>query len=313
MRSRRKQGNAFLRGITRGTNTNGAFSMPSAKVRHTPGYGGEWMIGKFATASALSLLILTMLLGGQGLAQTTPSGESPSSPTPSAQQPTPPQSSTQPAAPQNSSDQEPATEESSSRRKTKPKDYKNWTYNVGVGANVDSGTTRTFVRGGGYGATAGVARNANKYLGLRADFIFADLPLRQSSLSLAQAGSASSYLFALTLGPVINIPVTKQWGGYILFGAGYYHRMGNLSSDAAIPGSSCNAFFVWWGVCPSVSIPLSGTFTDSSQNQVGYDIGAGITHKMPSGVEIYAEYRLTHGSGYNSTTDVRPITIGVRW
>ncbi|MGA8274086.1 MAG: outer membrane beta-barrel protein [Candidatus Sulfotelmatobacter sp.] len=272
------------------------------------------MIGKFATASALSLLILTMLLGGQGFAQTTPSGEPPASPTPAAQQPAPPQSSTQPAAPQTSSDQEPATVESSSRRRTKPKDYKNWTYNVGVGANVDSGTTKTFVRGGGPTATAGLARNANKYLGLRADFIFADLPLRQSSLALAQAGSASSYLFALTLDPVINIPVTKEYGGYILFGPGYYHRMGTLSSDSAIPGSACNAFFVWWGVCPNTaSIPLSGTFTDSSQNQFGYNVGAGITHKMPSGVEIYAEYRLTHGSGNNTTTDVRPITIGVRW
>ena len=276
------------------------------------------MIGKFATASALSLLILTMLLGGQGFAQTTPSGDSPTSETPAAQQPVPQQpapqqSSTQPAAPQTPSDQEPATDESSSRRRTKPKDFKNWTYNVGIGAHLDSGTTRTYVRGGGAMATAGVARNANKYLGLRADFIFADLPLRQSSLSLAQAGSASSYLFALTLGPVINIPVTKEYGGYILFGGGFYHRMGTLNSDNAIPGSSCNGFFVWWGVCPSVSIPLSGTFTDSSQNQPGYDVGAGITHKMPSGVEIYAEYRLTHGSGYNTTTDVRPITVGVRW
>ena len=31
---------------------------------------------------------------------------------------------------------------------------------------------------------------------------------------------------------------------------------------------------------------------------------------MPSGVEIYAEYRLTHGSANGTTTDMRPITIG---
>ena len=33
---------------------------------------------------------------------------------------------------------------------------------------------------------------------------------------------------------------------------------------------------------------------------------------MPSGVELYVEYRLTHGSRNNITTDTRPITIGVR-
>jgi hypothetical protein len=155
--------------------------------------GGEWMIGKFATVSALSLLMITILLGGRGFAQTTPSGQ-----TPPPRQPRHNHAAT--AAQQPSSDQEPAEEEANSRRKAKPRDYKNWSYNVGLGANLDSGTTKTFVRGGGGVASAGVARNANKYFGLRGDFFFADLPLRDSSLQLAQAGSASSYLFAFTVG-----------------------------------------------------------------------------------------------------------------
>lgn len=267
------------------------------------------MIGKFATASALTLLLLTILPGAQAFAQTTPAGQSPAEPVPAAQQP----AAQPPVAQQPSNDQEPADEEST-RRRAKPHDYKNWDYTVGFGANVDSGTTRTFVRGGGPGATAGVARNVNKYLGLRADFIFADLPLRDSALLQAQAGSSSSYLFALTLDPIINIPVTKIYGGYVLFGPGFYHRMGTLSSDTAVPGTACNAFFNWWiGACPNVSLPLSGDFVHSSQNEFGYNIGGGITRKMPSGVEIYAEYRLTHGSANHTTTDVRPITIGVRW
>jgi len=280
--------------------------------------GGEWMIGKSATDSALALLMFIILLGGRGFAQTTPSGQT-APPDSAAQQPAAEQpaqqqpAAQQPAAQQPSSDQEPAEEESSSRRKAKPRDYKNWSYNVGLGANLDSGTTKTFVRGGGGVASAGVARNANKYFGLRGDFFFADLPLRDSSLRLAQAGSASSYLFAFTVGPVINIPVTKLYAGYILFGPGYYHRMGSLNSVNAVPGSTCNGFYEWWGACPSVSIPLSGSFVNSSQNQFGYNVGGGITRKMPSGVEIYAEYRLTHGSANGTTTDVRPITIGVRW
>jgi len=278
------------------------------------------MTGKFATASVLSLLILTTMLGGLGFAQATPSGESPSSPASTPQQPVAQQpaaqqpASQQPTAQPSSSDQEASEEESSSsRRKAKPRDYKNWSYNVGAGANVDGGTTRTFVRGGGVVGTAGVARNGSKYLGLRADFIFANLPLRDSSLQLAQAGSASSYLFAFTLDPIINVSVTNTSGGSVLFGPVYAHRFGTLNSDTAVPGSSCNAFFDWWGACPTVSLPLSGSFVNSSQNHFGYNVGGGITRKMPSGVEIYAEYRLTHGSGNGTTTDVRPITVGVRW
>lgn len=268
------------------------------------------MIGKFATASALTLL-LTILLGLQALAQTTPAGQAPTAPadqTPSPQTP----AAQAPASQQPASGQEPADEESSSRRK-KPRDYKNWTFNVGAGANLDSGTTKVFVRGGGGVATAGVARNANKYFGLHADFTFADLPLRDSALELAQAPSATNHLFAFTLDPIINFPVTSKYGGYVLIGPGFYHRSGSLDSSTAVPGSACNSFWTWWGACPNVSIPLSGKFLNSSLNEFGYNLGAGVTRKMPSGVELYAEFRLMHGSHDHITTDVRPITIGLRW
>jgi len=263
------------------------------------------MIGKFATASAL--LVLFIMLGKPAFGQTAPAGQTPAAPASGPQSPAA-QAPAQPPA----SGQEPADEESTSRRK-KIHDYKTWNYNVGVGANVDSGTTKQFVRGGGIVGTAGVARNANKYLGLRADFIFADLPLRDSTLQAAQATGDTSYMLGVTLDPIINIPVTSKYGGYVLFGGGFYHRSGSLDSDTTVPGSPCNSFFVWWGTCFNSSLPLSGRFTDSSQNQFGYNFGGGVTRKMPSGVEIYAEYRFTHGSSNGITTDVRPITIGVRW
>jgi len=263
------------------------------------------MTGKFAVkfASALTLLVVTVLLKAQGFAQTTPGEQTPTTTPPAAQQPT---------AQKPDTSQEPADEESM-RRKAKPKDYKNWNFNVGAGANLDSGTTKTWVRGGGFVATAGVARNANKYLGLRADFFYANLPLRDSTQQLAQATGATSYALDFTLDPIINVPVTKLWGGYVLIGPGFYHRTGSLSGDTTVPGSACNGFWIWWGACSNSSIPLSGSFVHSSVNSFGYNFGGGVTRKMPSGVELYAEYRLTHGSHNGITTDVRPITIGVRW
>jgi opacity protein-like surface antigen len=298
--------------------------------------GGEWMMGKFVTASALKLLLLislTSIFAIPGFSQTAPTDQTPAAapaaapaaPAPETQQdtqqPSAPASTAQapaaqaPAAQPPASGQETAEEESTSHRKKRAHDYKNWNFNVGAGANVDSGSTKTFVRGGGVLGTIGVARNASKYLGLRADFIYEDLPLRDSSLAIAQATGATSYVLAFTLGPIINIPVTKEFSGYVLFGPGFYHRGGSLNDDTAVPGSACNPFWTWWGACPgsSLGIPLSGSFVDSSQNEFGYNIGAGVARKMPSGVEIYAEYRLTHGSANHTTTDTRPITIGVRW
>jgi len=286
--------------------------------------GGEWMMGKFATASALKLLVLislTTIFAIPGFSQTAPADQTPAAapaaPAPDTQQETqqpsaPASTGKAPAAQQPASGQEPA-EESTSRRKKRAHDFKTWNFNVGAGANIDSGSTKTFVRGGGVVGTIGVARNANKYLGLRADFIYADLPLRDSTLAIAQATGATSYVLAFTLDPIINIPVTKEFRGYVLFGPGFYHRAGSLNDDTAVPGSGCNPFWTWWGACSSLSIPLSGSFVNSSQNEFGYNVGAGVARKMPSGVEIYAEYRLTHGSANGTTTDFRPITVGVRW
>jgi hypothetical protein len=276
--------------------------------------GGEWMMGKFAsvTATALMLLVLTILLGAPGFAQTAPAGETPGAQAPAAQPPSTPDQAAQPPA----SGQEPAEESSTTaHRKARPHDYKNWEFNVGGGANLDSGATKTWVRGGGLVGSAGVARNGNKYLGLRADFIFADLPLRDSTEQLALATGARNYAYALTLEPIINVPVTEVWGGYVFLGPAFYHRSGSLSGSTTVPGSPCNAFWNWWGACQNYNfgIALNGSFTNSSLNEFGYDAGGGVTRKMPSGAEIYLEWRLMHGSHNGITTDFRPITIGLRW
>ena len=266
-------------------------------------------MGKFASASMqiLAGVVLIGVFAAQGFAQSEPAGQTPAAPA-AAQAP----AATPPAQKPDTS-QEPADEDSLSRRRRGPHDYKNWVFNAGAGANLDSGTTHTYVRGGGFVADAGVARNANKYLGLRADFIFANLPLRDSTQQLAQATGATSYAYSVTLDPIINIPVTKLYSGYVLFGPAFYHRAGSLKGDTKVPGSECNAFWTWWGACSGASIPLSGNFVDSSQNQFGYNVGAGVARKMPSGVELYGEIRFMHGTHNGITTDFRPITIGFRW
>jgi len=233
-----------------------------------------------------------------------------------AQQSAAPQTSAQPAARQQPENQQSSSQEASpeeTTRRKKPQEYKNWNFNVGGGAATYSGTTRQFVRGGGAVGAAGVARNLSKYFGLRADFQFDNLPLRASALEAAQAPGANSHVYTLMADPIINLPVTKVWSGYIVFGASYYHRSGKLDSSTAIPGAACNGFFTWWGRCFANSLPLNGNFLTSVQNEFGENFGGGVARKVNSRIEIYGEYRLLHGRNGGITTDLRPITIGVRW
>jgi hypothetical protein len=270
------------------------------------------MIRKFATVSrfrvVVALMSLVTILAGAATvrAQQTPAEQTP------AQQPT-----AQPAPAQqpdnHTTNQETSPEESTSMRRLKPREYKNWNFNAAVGANNTTGTTKLFARGGGLVGDAGVARNYSKYFGLRADFQFDNLPLRNSALGLAQAPSATSYVYSVMAGPIINIPVTKDWGGYLVFGPDYLHRGGKLDSSTAIPGAGCNTFFIWWGACLSNSLPTNGKFLSASQNDYGYYFGGGVTRKLRPHLEIYAEYRLVHGKQGSITTDFRPITLGLRW
>jgi hypothetical protein len=285
------------------------------------------MIRKFATVPGFRVVLIfisaTILAGATMVrAQETPAQQPASQPpsdqaTPAQAPSTQGPSTQQPPAPQPSPDKQSSTQEATPEeigpRKVKPKDYANWTYSAGAGASLTSGTTAKFARGGGGVVAAGVARNYSKYLGLRLDFQFDNLPLRDSALVLAQAPGGNSHVYSLMLGPIINIPVTPDWGGYVLGGPAFFHRSGKLDSSTTIPGSACDPFYVWWGPCFNSSLPVSGDFLHASQNEFGENFGFGMTHKITTRIEIYAEFRYLHGSHNGITTDLRPITLGARW
>jgi opacity protein-like surface antigen len=274
------------------------------------------MILKFAKVPSyrvvLTLILLTILTGAASVhAQQTPA-QQPETPPP-AQQPPAQEPSAQPQPQSPQSGVQESTSEEIPGRKPKVKDYKNWVFNVGAGASLTNGTTAKFVRGGGFVVDGGVARNYSKYFGLRADFQFDNLPLRTSALQSAQAPSATSQVYSIHLDPIINIPVTKVWGGYILGGGSFFHRSGKLQSSTALPGSACSPFFLWWGPCSNGNLPVFGSFLNSSLNQFGGNFGGGVTRKISTNMEIYAEFRYLHGKRSGITTDLRPITLGVRW
>jgi hypothetical protein len=261
-------------------------------------------MGKFATVPGfqrVGILLLTILAGAiAGQAQQAPTQAPP------AQQPAAQQTDQQ-------SSQEAPAEETETRRRVKPRDYKPWVFTAGGGGSLTNGATMNFARGGGGIAAASVARNANKYLGLRADFQFDNLPLRNSALHLGQASGGNDHAYTAMLSPIINIPVNKEWGGYFGVGGSYLHRSGKLDSSGALPGAACNPFWVWWGACYAGSLRTDGKFLTSSQDEFGENFGGGVTHRIRPNLEIYAEFRYVHGKRNGITTDFRPITLGVRW
>ena len=259
------------------------------------------MIRKFSAVPArrIAPAILLMILAGTITvrAQQTSAEPSPGQPAQAQQQP------------EQSSSQDTQEEEAGSRRKAKPREYKNWTFNVGGGASLMNAATEKFVRNGGVVAGGGVTRNYSKYFGLQAQFQWNNLPLRTSALRLAQAPGGTAHLYSVMVDPVINIPVTKDWGGFVVIGGSYYHRDGTLDSSTVIRGTGCSPFYHWWGTCRNGSIPETGNFLSTSQNDFGFNAGFGLTRKIRGNVDFYAEFRYLR----SSATSLRPITIGFRF
>jgi hypothetical protein len=276
------------------------------------------MFRKLAAVAGLRVVLagmfVTILAGTPTVcAQQAATQPTPVQQTQDQQTPVQPSQAQQQTDSQQSSSQEAPPEESTSRRRAKPREYKNWTFNAGGGASLTNGTTRTFVRGGGGIAAAGVARNYSKYFGLRGDVQFDNLPLRNSALHLAQASGGNDHVDSVTADMIVTIPATKVWSGYLVAGPSYFHRTGKLDSSAALPGTTCNSFWMWWGACHANSLRLDGKFLTSTVNQFGENFGMGIARKIRPNLEIYGEFRYLHGSHNGITTDLRPVTIGLRW
>lgn len=267
----------------------------------------------FSVSSIVRAFCLLAILGASATAISQTTNQSSDQQTSTQQQPAEPQGSAQQPANSQSGNEEATPEEATPRHKTKPKEYKNWNFNAEGGANVGSGQTKKFVRGGGATFGAGVARNYSKYFGFRLDAQFNDLPLRNTAFQLAQATGGNNHAYTAMIGPIINIPATRLWSGYVVFGPSYIHRSGKLDSSTAVPGEVCNAFYAWWGRCYAGSLPVGIDFLRSSQNQFGYYLGGGVARKVYKNIEVFADFRVIHGTHNNVTTDVRPITMGVRW
>src|SRR5581483_7703222 len=176
-------------------------------IRKFPGIPGSRL---FATA-----VLMMILTGVAGLcAQQAPDQPQPNDQS-QAQEPSG-QSSTQGSSSQeSSSSQEVSPEDIGKQRRAKAHNYKNWEFNVGAGASMPNGTTNQFVRGGGGIIGAGVARNYSRDFGFRLDVQWDNLPLRTPALQAAQTSSANDHAYLVNLDPIINIPATKNWGGYI--------------------------------------------------------------------------------------------------
>ncbi len=222
--------------------------------------------------------------------------------------------------------------------------------------NADGSAKYGFVVGGGftlpvggshnylstsYDFQAAVARNFSKKYGVEAEFNWANFGFQTSTLNrqlaiynstclggcgLNQLGG-TSHIWSFTLEPIVNFYESDTWGGYVIGGAGFYHKTANFTIPSI--GTYCDPFYGCF------QYQANQTIDKYTSNAFGVNAGVGMTYKFSrfASQRFYVEGRYvytfnserpfsfgdTQGNNFNvfpqnsAKTGFIPVTFGIKF
>jgi len=192
-------------------------------------------------------------------------------------------------------------------------EFNRWNFTIGGGIGFPQSTSASFVNNGA-NFVVGAGPNLRKFLGLDAEFMWHDLPVKRNVINALQVPDASARLYSVTFNGIVPIPTHGKVGFYLIGGGGWYHRSGELTEPGLVHGTVCEPFWIWWGDCVDGLIPGNKVLASSSSDTFGGNIGGGITYRFGMGsIKFYSEARYHHAPHNHINTDILPLTFGLRW
>jgi opacity protein-like surface antigen len=187
--------------------------------------------------------------------------------------------------------------------------YGKYLFNIGGGVGFPLGDLGRFVNNGG-NVVIGGGYNFIKNVGVDTEFMWQDLPINSATKQLLLTSGASARQYSWTFNPIVHFPLGARLGAYAIGGIGWYHRSGETTTPGV--GVVCDPFWSWWYGCTLGSVNF--VTASRSENSFGENIGGGVSVLLGEGhTKIYAEVRYHH-AGYNTvSTQILPLTFGLRW
>jgi hypothetical protein len=188
-------------------------------------------------------------------------------------------------------------------------DESRFLFNIGGGIGFPQGDLGTFINnganvvvGGGYAFT--------KNFGVDTEFMWHDLPVNSHTRDLLQTPGASARQYSWTFNPIVRVPLAHKLGAYVIGGIGWYHRSGETTTPGV--GVVCDPYWSWWFGCGIGTVNFVTGSTSS--NAFGENIGGGLTvHLGDSRAKFYTEVRYHHAGYHAVSTNLLPLTFGIRW
>jgi hypothetical protein len=171
---------------------------------------------------------------------------------------------------------------------------------LGAGFNAPIGNDIPYITWGG-NFTLGGGLHLSKRFTVLAEYQFMDNKLPGALIAEAGTQGGHAHIWSLTLNPVIDLFPARANSVYVTGGGGFYRKLTSFTE----PGEYGNV--------------VVGHF---SSNQGGISFGLGLTHRPRwiQNMQVFAEVRylflntpsITQNNGLG-TTELLPVTIGVRW
>ena len=162
----------------------------------------------------------------------------------------------------------------------------------------------------GWTGTIGATFNFKPNLGFMVDYSYNHMNGPDKVISV----SSTPVLAALTNGLIQSnhqmhvldfdlvykaMPHDSAFGGYVLGGAGYYHRIVQLTSPSVGYTTICDPY---WYVCYPAAVSVDQIIGDRSSNDFGINFGGGLTFGHEAKFYVEARYSYVIGKTITPTT-----------
>jgi outer membrane protein with beta-barrel domain len=188
-------------------------------------------------------------------------------------------------------------------------DYSKFNFVIGGGPGFPLGDMSSFADTGGHFLVGG-GFNFSKIFGLDTEFMWHDLPINSATRQLLQTPGATARQYSVTVNPIVHLPFASKFGAYVIGGIGWYHRSGETTTPGT--GVVCDPYWSWWYGCAIGSVDfVTGS---RSADAFGGNIGGGLTFRLgESHAKIFTEVRYHHAGYDRVSTNLLPLSFGIRW
>jgi opacity protein-like surface antigen len=190
--------------------------------------------------------------------------------------------------------------------------------------------------GDGYNFDLGLTVNFTPKVGLQVEYgfnglgkktVMKDVASTPGGSTTPQQFSADMNMQYLDFNVVLRPKPEGKASPYIVAGVGYYYRPVKVTTPGVgyVPGY-CDP---WWGFCyPGGWVPVDKILGSRSSNDIGMDVGGGVSVKLGDSASLYIEarYHYIWGPSYSvtdpttnktvsgtATGQFLPITVGIRF